>query len=213
MRKLRPHHVLEATIVVVIVVGALLAASSGWRLSSVRAENERLVKRVGRLKIDDPTRVHVVAMPSDDPMTFVWRVHFPANYNATYSTYYSSGNTASSFSTSVAPYEGVVRARMRAFPNDEWKFYSAIGGSSSLGDVSGDDRLMKIVKGHWNRLRAEQLGYDEMVSFAPDEGFVLLRIVLPPDLIDEAERQGGQELRHKAEKGLVRFIVGTVHDP
>ena len=66
--------------------GAYLAAREEQTRRELSVQHRVLANEVGYLDITDPDKVHVVALPSDDPLHFRWRVYLPANYEGAWRT-------------------------------------------------------------------------------------------------------------------------------
>jgi hypothetical protein len=56
---------------------AIALIQARTRLGSLEVEVDRLRKEAGFLSISDPDKVHVIAVPRTDPMTWRWRVYLP----------------------------------------------------------------------------------------------------------------------------------------
>lgn len=74
-----PRFSLRTLIVAVAVAGLSISLFDTTRkLRTAQDELESLRNSVGELTISDPRRVHVIALPSYEGMTYRWRVHLPA---------------------------------------------------------------------------------------------------------------------------------------
>jgi hypothetical protein len=164
-----------------IVAGGIMAWRSGAERSRRQREFNRLSRRTGDLPISDPTRVHVRALETHEPLHFAWRIYLPANYPVVLKG--NSGSTTSSAQS--AAMEFIARVRIREDSAGNLQVYTHFANSSSRGDL-GDPALVKFLRGRLEKIVVEQLGAADIVAVDSDQAAVLLRLALPEDLQSEA---------------------------
>jgi hypothetical protein len=172
---------IDSLLLVVVLVGGYLAWQMGRERSHLAEHYRQLVKMAGDMVVTDPTKIHVQALDTGDPLHFAWRVFLPANYpEAWHATRGGTGNR-----TSAKPTEFIQRVRLR--PNDQGKMqiYTRGSFSSSLAN-QGHEALNDLLRGRWNKLKVERIGGPSTAVIDPSQAVVFLRLTLPEDLADEA---------------------------
>jgi hypothetical protein len=176
---------IEILLALAVLSGALLVSQSIWKRAELAREHDRLMQKTGQLVITDPTKVHLRALDTGDPLHFAWRAYFPANYNFAYNlTGGSSG-----WGTQSDPWEGILRVRLREVDGHMRLYYRFIGGSGLSSTASGLQKLLKEDPGLLQRLRVEQLAKDGPVTFAADEVQTLIKITLPDEMLPSAKQK------------------------
>ena len=184
--RLRP---LNTLLLVATVVGAFLAFTSAQKVAAMRAEYNRISRIAGDLQIEDPTRVHIMALKTDDPWYFAWRVYVPAKFALP--VRWSAG--ASSNGTRLfdsEPREFIARFRLIADSDNGLSYYESFGPSRSFSTV-GFGSPYAYVLAHRDELVIEQLGVGETVTLGSDDTATLLKISLPTRLGEEARKKFG----------------------
>ncbi|HEU5117546.1 MAG TPA: hypothetical protein VFT74_12955, partial [Isosphaeraceae bacterium] len=170
------RRLLDLILIVLILVGGYRSWQSSQERDRLRDTHKRLARITGVLPITDPSRVHVVALETGDPMHFAWRFYVPEKYNMRVA---DNQGSSSSWSSNAAEFIGRVRFREddqgRLEIHEHMKFSS---GRSNLGSKE----LTRLLHGRWDQLRVEQFGAPEMAVLDADESAVLLRLSLPDDL-------------------------------
>ena len=64
-----------------IVIGLFKWVPQQSKLSRLSSEHQRLTKLYGDLEIDDPRKMYVRAIQTDEEMDFMWRVYVPQGLN------------------------------------------------------------------------------------------------------------------------------------
>jgi hypothetical protein len=67
-------------LVTIVALGVSLYLAQ-TRLAKAEAEVARLRQETGYLTIDDPSQVHVIAVPTGDPHAWRWRVYLPGGHD------------------------------------------------------------------------------------------------------------------------------------
>ncbi len=171
----------ELLLVLVVLVGAVLALWSGQERRRLQAEHTRLAQITGDLPVEDPSKVYLRALPTNEPLHFAWRVYYPPNYRDLLK--HGAGSSHSSWSRSAR--EFIARVRFREDSKGHLHAYTRFhGGSSTMG--LGDRRLSELLQGRWDKIQVEQLGADGIATLETDESAVVLRLTLPRDMQEEA---------------------------
>jgi hypothetical protein len=186
-----------------ICVGALFAWHSGQKRNRFQAEYARLAQITGDLPIDDPSRVYLRALPTEEPLHFAWRVYLPPNYRQILKS--TSGGSSSSWSSNAV--ECIARVRLKENEKGAMQVYARFHGGSSMMTI-GDRKITKLLAGRWDSVHVQQLASDGLVSLAPDESAVLLRLTLPQDLQDQLRTSAKSE-----QEGEVPIIYDLKFEP
>jgi hypothetical protein len=176
---------MEVLLFIALLIGAVLVSQSIWKKAELTREHDRLMQKTGDLVITDPTKVHMRALDTGEPLHFAWRAYFPANYNFGYTSRGGSG-----WGTQSEPWEGILRVRMREVDGNMQLYYRFIGGSGLRSMGSGG--LKELQKKHpdlLNQLQVEQLASDGPITFPPEETQTLIKITLPEYLIPDDKKK------------------------
>src|SRR4051794_22261247 len=112
MRRLRPRLSLLTALLLITIAGMALVVARLWReVGPLRAELCQLRNEVGRLSIDDPTKIHAIEVRTNEPLFWKWRVWVPEGTRATVSAQWGRV-PAIGLPTSV-PAHGLV-------PGEQW---------------------------------------------------------------------------------------------
>jgi hypothetical protein len=172
---------------IILVLAALYGAYLAVREEQLRRElsvqHQRFANEVGYLDITDPDKVHVVALPSEDPLHFRWRIHLPANYEGMWRI----SERGSDGKTSIGPAENFI-AQVR-FRKSEYGFVRVFYDMKQIGGVGslGGRELQTFLFEKWDRIERVQLGADGPVVVEPDEVATLLQLRMPEAMASEAE--------------------------
>ncbi len=176
------RRLLDLILIVLILVGGYRSWQSSQERNRLRDTHERLARISGVLPITDPSRVHVVALKTGDPMHFAWRFYVPEKYN-----FRVADNQGSSSSWSSDASEFIARVRFRVDDQGRLEIHEHMKGSSGRSTM-GNKELTRLLHGRWDQLQVEQLGAAEMAVLDADESAVLLRLTLPDNLAAEARK-------------------------
>ncbi len=197
--------ILNTTLLVVTVIGALLAYRAGNEHREVLAEHTRLEAKVGRLPIRDRSKLHVLSLETGDDLLYTWRVYIPADF-AFYC--HSSRGQRGWRAGSDTPYERVYRLRLRVSDDGVLQVYEDCFGSSTMLDI-GDRKFAEFIRERWNEVAVEQLGANKIAVIDADEVATLLRITLSDELMKEAKRKFGNSLMGHDENSLYHIRIGS----
>jgi hypothetical protein len=173
---------MNIALLLVALYGAYVAVREEQLRRELSAQHRMLAAETGYLDITDPGKVHVVALPSEDPLHFRWRIHVPANYEMMWRT----SQWGEDGIHSTGPAENFI-AQVRFRKNQSgyvWVFRDMkIGGVGPLGGRE----LQTFLSDRWDRIERVQLGADGPVVVEPDEVATLLQLRMPEAMAREAE--------------------------
>jgi hypothetical protein len=192
------QRVIEIVLILIIAIGGAFLLPILMKLYGLQRELDHLTQKTGCLTITDPTKVHIRAIDTGEPLHFAWQAYFPANYSFSYTTNSGSGSNSHGL-----PRETILRVRIREV-DGRLMIYQRLGGGGG-GAIGGSAKLIELLKEHpdaLQKLRVERLAADGLMVFDVGESHTLLKISLPPDLQAEA--------KEKFEKREYNRIVPTV---
>lgn len=163
--------------------GGYLAWQESRERIRLEREYARLVKLTGDLPITDPSKIHVLALPTDDPRVFSWRLYLPPNY----AQVWTSKNSGSSSSARPDAIDCVMMVRFRENEEGRLEVYKRTSNASGLTSL-GDVPLAAFLRTRWDQLRVEQLGAEGLTVIEPDDATVLLRLSLTDAMEAEARK-------------------------
>lgn len=172
---------LELILVPFALVGVYLALQSGMERASFTAHVTRIEKKIGTFKITDPKLIHIQAVETENPLEFAWRIYLPANYSMKVVQSCDTAGATTSQSTRVTPTEFIARVMLRE-SNGLLECYSSFNASGSLQGFQGS-LYAAAVREQFGRLKIEQLGKSGPTTYQPNEDLTLLKISLPPELL------------------------------
>jgi hypothetical protein len=171
----------DILLLAVIAVGCVYVWNTGQERSRLTAHYARLTAITGDLKITDPTKVHIQALETDDPMHFAWRVYYPPNYKQLLQSNNGYGGTQWSRESQ----EFIARVRFRPNGDGDMEVYTRFAGGSSQGTF-GNKQLAKLLVDHWDTIDVEQLGATGLTTLEPDKSAVILRLSLSKEVEAQA---------------------------
>lgn len=177
------RRIVDLALLSILLAGGAWAWWLGVERAGLEAELARLTARTGALTVGNPKLIHARALRGDGPLAFGWRVFVPTGKSLR-----SGLGQNTSTSTLAAASESAIRVAFREVEGRLMLFvgkFGGSGGSSSTGEY-GDDTLADLLRGRWDRVVVEEFGRDEVAVADPGRPLTLLRLSLPPDLIEEA---------------------------
>jgi hypothetical protein len=174
---------IDLILIVVTLVGGVLAWQTGQERSRLAATYARLSRKAGDLPIGDPSKVHVMALPTGDPRHYAWRVYLPPKYSYELRSQTSGGQRSASDAS-----EFIARVRFREDDQGQLQVYTRFGSGSSRGGLGGRP-LAELLRGRWNKIAVEQLGAAGVVAIEPDGKAIVLKLTLPEDMQSEARQR------------------------
>jgi hypothetical protein len=179
----------------IALVGGVFVWRTAQEQARIRAKIERMSRTAGDLIVADPSKIHVLALDTGEPLHFAWRVFLPADYELV------ERNTGArpvgvSAPVSVSSREVILRVRFREDAEGRLNLYATQEHGSSRSGFGGKS-LSKVLHGRFDKVLVEQLGTKGPVTVGVDEPLDLLSLKLPPDMdaevSKEAARQDGLE--------------------
>ena len=178
---------------------ALFGTIAAFRESSVNrdmsAEYRTLAAETGFLDLADFSKVHVVALPSEDPLHFRWRIYLPEKCTVSWKTKNLWDDVSGS---SSGPQNFIAQIRFRKNENGFVRVFTDLESFGGVRALGGRE-LQEFMRDHWDDVDIYQLGSDGPAMVDPEEIATLLRLQLPQDIANEAEavlrtRSAGQVL-------------------
>ncbi|MCA9191591.1 MAG: hypothetical protein KDB03_07510 [Planctomycetales bacterium] len=161
-------------LILLTIIGGLMATKAGARNQQLLTTYRKLEAKVGSLPIRDKTKVYFLALPTEEPLHYAWRVYLPGNFQ--YRWEYNSGSHSGSNSNSR---EFIAQVRFRESGGQGQVFFQALGGSSSLS--LNDQNLANYLKERPDQLVVQQLADKNIHVANDDEVNVVLRLALPEE--------------------------------
>jgi hypothetical protein len=109
------------------------------KLRQAEAELRQLRNLTGQLTVDDPTKVHVIAVEMDEPNTWRWKMFLPKGVRYTWCLGYGD-----------IPAQGVPQPKIESSSNEEY--------SQTQAEVLIDARLRQMDDGRWSFKVSSKIG-------------------------------------------------------
>lgn len=205
-----PRRLLDLAVLAAILVGGVLAWRSGAERVRLEGRYRRMARTAGDLSVVDPTKVYFLALETDEPLHFAWRMHAPANYPMIFS-HAGGGGSGSSTSSSSTPADAIIRVRCRRDEAGRLQvFLKAYGGSSLL---AVEDDMAKFLAGREDELIVERLAADGPVEVDPSASATLLRVAMPASMIAEARATLPGYVVDRHVPDVLKITVGPPQQP
>ncbi len=171
---------------VVLVLAALLGLSLAARETLLRKDLSReygiLAAEVGYLESTGEPGVQVIALPTEDPRHFRWRIVVPEN-----ETFVCKTSVAWDRSVPMeGPLSFIAHVRFRDGENGCLKAWWDLKRSWGTTDMGGA-QLYEFLKGRWDEMEIEQLASDGRVTVRSGQLSSLLRISMPDQMREDAQ--------------------------
>ena len=166
------YRAIDLLLLVAAIVGGVLAWRSDGERRRLRKEHDRLCQLTGKLEIKDPSKVHVKAIDTGEPLHFAWHCYFPPNTKMQWSTGSGGGSSWSS-----AAVQCIARVRFHKDKSGEMRVFQKYPGGSTFGSLHVGSALERP-----EELEIEQLGTDKLVTFSPNESIIFLKLTATEDL-------------------------------
>lgn len=172
---------INVTLVLLALCGAMVAFRESSLNRDLLEEHRVLAAETGYLEMSDTGKVHVVALPSEDPLHFRWRIYLPDKCTVIWkaSQWTDVGDKSS------GPQNFIAQVRLRKDENGFVRVFTDLETYGSLGSVGGRE-LQSFMRDRWDKVEILQLGTDGPVAVEPDDVTTLLRLQLPNDIADDA---------------------------
>ncbi len=175
------RRLLDLILILAILTGAYRSWQSSQERERLKDTHERLARIIGILPIEDPSKVHVLALETGDPMHFAWRIYLPPH--CPFHVRDNNGSSSSSSSTDSTDF--IARLRFRETEEGRLEIHKHMKNTSSRSAM-GNPSLTNLLHDRWDQLQVEQLGAPDIAVLDPDEPALLLRLSLPDDLAAQA---------------------------
>jgi hypothetical protein len=179
----------DLLLLILLLVGGYQAWSTGRERSRLQDEFHRLVMATGDFTVGDPTKIHILAIPTGEPLHFAWRIYLPPNH-----TFVKFRNRMwAGTDQGTKPVEFIGRVR---FIEDHGiiKAYDFFKSGSKHVDEIGGMKLADFLRGRWDQLQVEQAGAQGLVAFDPKTPALILRVAMPPAMLAEARQKFPEEM-------------------
>jgi hypothetical protein len=166
----------QVVLVILLIVGLVKDFQKGDKRQELQKEYLRLADKTGDFEIDDPDKVYIIALKTDDPLHFLWRIHTPKNYSYQYSTIGGGGG-----GWNVNSVDKIVQTRLRKSDTGNLELYTNFlngSGRMRFAEPPQTDWFLS----HVNQFKVEQLGVGHAVVVDPTERFTLLKVAIPDEL-------------------------------
>ena len=172
---------------VVLVLAALLGLSLAARETLLKKdlsrEYEILAAEVGYLESTGEPGVQVIALPTEDPRHFRWRIVVPEN-----ETFVCKTSVAWDRSVPMeGPVSFIAHVRFRDGENGCLKAWWDLKRSWGTTDMGGA-QLYEFLNGRWDEMEIEQLASDGRVTVRSGQLSSLLRISMPDQMREDAQK-------------------------
>jgi hypothetical protein len=193
MRRFRPQISLLSSLLLLTVVGMAIVIVQFWReIGPLRNEVRQYRTDLGRLTIDDPTRVHGVQVPTREG-GWKWRVYFPPGVDYKVCCYtgmippgvdavqrsdfksmnFGPGGYLSSFA-GIFNGETIIEARLKQV-DGKWTMQISFDGGG-WSDLRLDETFAEYLSnGRGGAFWTSNLNKNEQSAFALDERVFLLK--------------------------------------
>jgi hypothetical protein len=166
-----------------LVIGGVSAWRSGVERSRLERKYRRLSQITGELRVEDASRLNLLALETGDPLHFAWRVYIPPKYE--FRVHRSSGGGGSSSSSAAKDIIG--RVRLREDEEGQLLAYTHFGGFSTKMGIA-DQSLAAFLHGRQDRIRVERLASTHLEMLPTGRSAVLLRLSFPEEMREEARQ-------------------------
>ena len=134
--------VVNTALFVIAILGVLLIAMETNRHWKLKAEHQKWVDKVGEFPIVDPNELQFLALPTDDPRHFRWRVYQPADYTVNYADHLPGFPRISSGTLlpNSRPQESMLQIRFRQDDDGMLWIYHQYNGSSNTTPAATNNK-------------------------------------------------------------------------
>ena len=155
-----------------------------------------MTTKVGRYPVSDPTKVHVVALDTGDPLDFAWLVYLPGQFKGSWKTIVSNSGSGINSEDSREPQIDLVRVKFRKV-DGRWQMWNKTRNGSGLRSISEG-----VFFDQPESLKVMQIGKGQVEVIDTDQVATLLRLESPPEQSSEGTtitmRLGSQAAWDKA---------------
>jgi hypothetical protein len=173
----RPRISLLSALLLMTILGMAIVIARFWHeIGPLRKEVRALRNEVGKLSIDDKTKIHAMSLHTDDQLTWKWRIWVPegkqVGMHLQWGNVPRTGVPQRPTTTSTfGPGEGTLTLKVhRDVKGENWfaNLGSTFGGSVGV-DIPPDQRFFL-----WPRSAGTGDGVGASIAFEPDQKTIVL---------------------------------------
>jgi hypothetical protein len=173
---------INISLAVAALYGGFVAVREARVKERLVEEHRILAAEVGFLDVSDPGKVHVVALASEDPLHFRWRIYLPDNYRVIWRT----SELGDRKHSSTGPQNFIAQVRFRKSEYGFVRIFKDLESRGGVGSLGGRE-LETFLRDRWDEIETVQLGADGPAVIEPQELATLLQLRMPEAMAEEAE--------------------------
>ena len=173
---------INITLALLAICGAFVAFRESGLNSDLIEEYRAFAAETGYLDVSDSSKVHVVALPSEDQLHFRWRIYLPDKCTVNWRTN-QWGDVSDS---STGPSDFIAQVRLRIDDGSFVRVFKDLEAYGGVGSLGGRE-LQEFMRDRWDDVEILQLGSGGPAAVDPEGVTTLLRLQLPKEMADEAE--------------------------
>lgn len=189
---------------VLIIVGVVLTIGETQRNRMLRARHDDLARDFGSFSIADPAKIYVLALDSDSPLHFRWRVYFPPKFNADW----RAGENGVSRTRSSSFRDFILEARIRKDVDGHVRVFLKRDMGKTVLNL-GNDQVASFLSGKWAQLEIWQVGKEGLVELDVSDVVTLVEVRMTDKLAAEAESVLTDPWNKRHVPTLFRWQVAT----
>jgi|CXWL01.1.fsa_nt_gi hypothetical protein len=147
--------ILNILLLLIIIIGVYFVTQANTKFEATRSEYARLTAKVGRLPIEDATKVHVLALETEDPLDFAWLVYLPPKFAGEWlwqEWWYQIGTPT-----------GKHAIKVDSAQSDGQKLWNVHTGSSPCG-INKESR-MEIVRVQFRKINGQYFAWKKFTPY------------------------------------------------
>jgi hypothetical protein len=175
---MRGRPVVDAMLLGLFLLGTTFSIREHFGTRHLETECRRLRELIGDIEVDDPAKVYVKAIRTDQPLEFAWWVYLPNGYRPSYEYILFHGPVCQPPKGPLKNAEQfILRLQIRG---DRYGVQSRFHGGEVLQGSMSFTSARASFEGRAvedpEKLVIRQLGADGKVEFSPDDELLLLEI-------------------------------------
>ena len=173
---------LSTILVVIAIAGFVMTLLQRRENEPLRIEYDALVDRVGLLNVVDSERIHMMRLPSDDPMVFRWHAYYPEGKHLLWRSTTIHHGPMDLRNNHSNRQDLILRLEFEF--TDKGIQYTFSDGTDLKRNYIQSDQLCQLIQEHWTELVVEAVGRPTFLSDGSDP-IDLIRIELPEHVHDD----------------------------
>lgn len=173
---------INITLALLAICGVSIAFYESSLKRDLLEEHRVLAAETGYLDVSDSNKVHIVALPSENPLHFCWRIYLPDKCTLIWKT----GQLVNGDFSSKGPQNFIAHVHLRKDEDGFVRIFEDFTTVSSFGRLGGRE-LQNFMRDRWADVEISQLGKGGPVVVEPGNVETLLKLQLPDNIADEAE--------------------------